>query len=457
MRKPLYFTLIVLLVIILSGSIQSPERALFVDDEILVKISPQITSSEIQGIFDTIDAVVLDMFPSIDVWRLKIADEYGLEEALQIIRELEPVIYAEPNYVIRASIQPNDPEFNRLWGLNNTGQTGGTVAADVRALAAWDVITGSSQVVIGIFDSGLDISHPDLQQNVYINQGEDAWADANDPGSGNQIDDDGNGYVDDRMGYNFVSNSNSPFDDNGHGTHVAGIAGAVGNNGAGIVGVNWRIKLLPIKILDAKGDGNVAMAIKAIDYAIKAGIKVVNCSWGGSGYSSALYDALALANTRGILFIAAAGNNGVNTDQLPEYPAGYDLPNIISVAATDHMDRRALWGDEEEEGSNDCGFSCSSVMAAVPGSNFGPQTVDLAAPGKEIFSTIPGSYGLLSGTSMATPFVTGAAGLLLAKRADLTSQQIKDQILNNVDPITAFTGLSVTGGRLNVVRALQNL
>ncbi len=456
MRKTLYFAFLLLMVLTFSGSFHSSQGPLFLDDEVLVKLR-SLVKPEVQMVLDAVGGSLLKEYASIGVLRIKLPFEMDIQTALRILRRLAPVEYAEPNYIIKSSLQPNDPEFRRLWGLNNSGQTGGSAGADVRAVDAWNITTGSAQVVVGVFDSGIDLNHPDLQQNIFINNGEDAWQDVNDPSSGNQIDDDGNGYVDDWKGYNFVGNSNNVFDDNGHGTHVAGIVGAVGNNAMGITGVNWRVKLLPVKLLNAAGNGNVASAIDAIEYVSKMQVKVINCSWGGPDFSNALYDAMTLASSKGILFIAAAGNNGVNTDQLPEYPAAFDLPNIISVAATDHFDRRALWGDDEDGGNGGCGFNCSSVMAAVPGSNFGPQTVDLAAPGKDIYSTIPGGYAFLSGTSMATPYVTGAAALLLAKRNDLRSQDIKNTILNSVDPITAFTGLSVTGGRLNLYKALSAL
>jgi len=305
-------------------------------------------------------------------------------------------------------------------------------------------------------DTGIDYRHVDLKANAYTNPGEDPWSDPNDPATGNKLDDDGNGLIDDWKGYDFHAKDNDPYDENGHGTHVAGIAGAVGNNSLGVTGVCWQVRLVGIRVLDSSGDGNVGVAIDGIEYAVGLGARILNLSWGGPDKSIFLEQAIDYAHNHNILVVAAAGNDGVNADVSPQYPACLALENIVSVAATDHGDQRALWG-ESDDNTDDCGFSCSNALAAVPGSNWGATTVDLAAPGKEIYSTVPGGYAVFSGTSMAAPHVSGAAALLLARDPGLTDLQLKQRLLSSVDPLLSFNGLSVTGGRLNLQKALAGL
>ncbi|WP_455210569.1 S8 family serine peptidase, partial [Kaarinaea lacus] len=305
-------------------------------------------------------------------------------------------------------------------GLNNTSQPG----ADVNVMEAWHTQTGGD-VVVAVIDSGLALSHPEFANNVWINPGEIR---------NNGIDDDGNGYVDDWRGWDFVNNDNYPLDDNDHGSHVSGTIAAQGDNGIGVVGVNWRAKIMPLKFMNNLGRGTIANAISAIEYAVAMGAKVSNHSWGGTGFSTALSNAIAAANRAGHLVIAAAGNSGNNSDNIPIYPAAYNLPNIISVAATDQNDRLATF------------------------SNFGTNSVDLGAPGVGIVSTIRNSnYASFNGTSMAVPHVTGAAALLLAQNPALTMAQLKTAIINSVDPIAALNGRSVSGGRLNITQALAQI
>ncbi|MEB3343271.1 S8 family serine peptidase, partial [Okeania sp.] len=333
--------------------------------------------------------------------------------------------YIEPNYVITVdSTVPNDPSFDQLWGLNNTGQSGGTSDADIDAPEAWDIQTGSNDVVVGVIDTGIDYTHPDLVNNMWTNPGEIP---------DNNIDDDGNGYVDDVYGYDFAYDDNDPFDGNGHGTHVAGTIGAKGDNDIGITGVNWNVDLMALKFLNDRGSGYTSDAILAIEYATMMGADLTNNSWGGGGYSQALYDAIAAAGAAGSLFIAAAGNDyGNNNDIFPSYPASYDLDNIISVASTDHNDNLSYF------------------------SNIGATSVDLGAPGSSIYSTIPGGgYASYNGTSMATPHVSGVAALVLAENPNLSYQEVKEIILESTDPISALAGKTLTGGRLNALSALN--
>ena len=337
-------------------------------------------------------------------------------------RAQSAVAVAEPDYMVFASYSANDPSFGQLWGLNNTGQTGGVADADIDAPEAWDISRGADSLVVGVIDTGVDYNHPDLAANCWVNTKEIA---------GNGLDDDGNGYVDDYRGWNFVAETNDSVDDHYHGTHCAGTIGAVGDNGIGVAGVAHRVKIMALKFLSSTGSGYVSDAVEAVRYAAANGAKLTSNSWGGGGYSQLLKDAIDEAQGVGVLFVAAAGNESSDSDAAPSYPAAYDCPNIISVAATDHADQLAYF------------------------SNFGAQTVDLGAPGVDIYSTSPQSgYRSLSGTSMACPHVAGACVLLYAANPAMGWRQVKAALLDNADAIPALAGKTRTGGRLNVGRAL---
>ncbi|OQW91800.1 MAG: hypothetical protein BWK78_03535 [Thiotrichaceae bacterium IS1] len=331
--------------------------------------------------------------------------------------------YIEPNYRVRTLGVPNDANFTKLWGMHNEGQTGGKVDADIDALEAWDISTGG-EVVVAVIDTGVDYNHPDLTANMWVNTKEIA---------SNGVDDDKNGYIDDVYGYDFANKDGDPMDDVDHGTHCSGTIAGVGNNGIGVTGVNWQAKIMALKFLGA-GGGSTADAIKAVDYAVKIGAKISSNSWGCTNcYSQALYDTIKAADAQGHLFIAAAGNSGENNDGSRKgYPASYNLPNIIAVAATDHADNLASF------------------------SNYGKTAVDLGAPGVDIYSTIPGnSYASFNGTSMATPHVSGVAALLKAHKPAMTHSELKERILSTVDLIPSLDGKTVTGGRLNAHKAVN--
>lgn len=299
------------------------------------------------------------------------------------------VTACSPNYEVRIdATAPNDPMFSSLWGLRD--------GAGIAAQRAWSVSTGSSDVVVAVIDTGVDYTHPDLRANMWINPEEV-------PGNG--IDDDANGYIDDVHGINAMRGAaypGDPRDENGHGTHVAGTIGAVGHNGQGVVGVNQHVKIMALRFLGASGAGSLSDAITAIDYMITmknrgVDIRVANNSWGGSGYAAALGDAIQRTEEAGIVFVAAAGNDGADNDVEPSYPANFEMNNVVSVAALDE------WGN----------------LASF--SNYGATTVDIAAPGADIHSTFPGNrYVKLSGTSMATPHVVGALALLFAAEPKLS-------------------------------------
>jgi subtilisin family serine protease len=281
------------------------------------------------------------------------------------------VNYVEPDYTVRLATVPSDPQFSSLWGMNNTGQTGGTIDADIDAPEAWDLTTGSSSTIVAVIDTGVDYNHPDLAANIWTNPGEIP---------GDNRDNDGNGFVDDVHGYDFINSDGNPLDDQGHGTHVAGTIGAVANNGIGVAGINWNVQIMALKFLGADGSGSISDAIRALDYAVQMGAHISNNSYGDAEFSQAFADAIAAAGDVGHIFVAAAGNNSGNNDASPFYPASFDAANIISVAATDDNDRLASF------------------------SNYGVTSVDLAAPGVNILSTTPGNnYESFSGTSMASP------------------------------------------------------
>jgi|GEM_PF-3430002 len=349
-----------------------------------------------------------------------------IKEACETLRKNPNVRYAEPDFMITLSRVPNDPNLPLLWGMQNTGQTvngdEGTAGIDIRAPQAWQVWTGDPSFRIAVIDSGVNYTHPDLAANVWTNPGEI-------PGNG--IDDDGNGYVDDIHGYDFLNRDGDPMDDNGHGSHVSGTIGAVGDNGIGVVGVNWQCKIVGLKFLGAGGSGPVSAAIEGLQYAIYNNIRVSNNSWGSTAFSTALRDTIQAAGNAGHLFVAAAGNSSADNDILPHYPAAYDLDNIISVAAINNDGRLA-------------GFS-----------NYGAVSVDLAAPGVQVYSTMLASnYGYLNGTSMATPHVTGVAGLIMSRVPSWTWQQVRDQILSTAIPSVFLTGRMVTGGWINAQAAV---
>lgn len=352
----------------------------------------------------------------------------GVERAVEALNRMPWVEYAELDYTVHADVIPNDQFFGVLWGLHNTGQSGGTVDADIDAPEAWDIFTGSPNTIVAVIDTGVERTHADLSAQTWTNPGEIA---------GNGVDDDGNGYVDDVYGYDFYNNDNNPIDDHGHGTHTAGTIGASGNNTIGVTGVNWQVKIAALKFLGSNGSGSTSDAVLAVDYCVTEGIKVSNNSWGGGGFDQSLFDAIQAAQSIGHIFVAAAGNGGPdqigdNNDAIPHYPSSYNLPNLIAVAATDRFDNRS-------------GFS-----------NYGATSVDLGAPGTDIGSTyINGQYVYSSGTSMATPHVTGAVALLMGYRTDFTWQQVRDTIFNTVRPTSAMNGITVTGGVLNLKAMLD--
>jgi subtilisin family serine protease len=362
--------------------------------------------------------------------RVTLSDSVDVTGALAAYRNDPRIAYAQPNYRIRiADTYPNDVRFSEMWSLDNTGQTGGVPDADIDAPRAWDVTHGSGSNVVAVIDTGVDYTHPDLAQNMWVNSNEV-------PRDG--LDNDGNGYVDDIHGYDFINHDGDPMDDQGHGTHVAGTIGADGDNGLGVTGINWDVQIMALKFIGPDGWGDESDAIEAIYYAITNGASITNASWGGDPYSQALYDAIATARDADHVFVAAAGNGdmlgvGQDNDATLYYPASYDLDNIVAVSAI---------GANGDLGS----FS-----------NYGRTTVDLAAPGVDVLSTVPGTgYGLNTGTSMAAPHATGVLALVQDLHPEWTYREVIDQVLSTVDPIPELYGLNATNGRLNAAAAVGN-
>ena len=401
-----------------NGAESAPLLAPHVEGEIIIKFKSGVSHVLKNEIRNELGIVEVRALGGIRAEHTLIRD-MTVAEALERYGDDLRVEYIEPNYILSSQALPNDPNFPIQWGLHNVGQTGGNPGADIMAAEAWDVTTGADNVVVAVIDSGIDYNHPDLAANVYLNAGEI-------PDNG--VDDDNNGFIDDIRGWNFILQNNDPFDDNGHGSHVSGTIGAVGDNGLGITGVAWDVKIMALKFLNGAGLGSTAGAVECINYATLMGVDVINASWGGGTPSAALTDAIEAAAEADIVFVAAAGNGnpGVNNDLQPFIPASLPLDNIISVAASDDRDR--LWTN----------------------SNFGLNSVDLAAPGVSIFSTVPeGGYGFLNGTSMAVPHVVGAIALIRGHFPALSAVEAKELLLDRSDHVDSLVGLVTGARRLN--------
>ncbi len=375
-------------------------------------------------------ASVLRTFPAVgNLQIVQLPAGTAVATALALLRQSGLAEYAEPDAIVHVlATDPDDPRYQsgELWGLHNTGLYDGTPGADVDARDAWDLRTGAPGVVVAVVDTGIRATHEDLAANLWTNPGEIA---------GNGRDDDGDGYVDDVHGINAIAGNGNPDDDYGHGSHVAGTIGGLGNNSLGVTGVAWRVQLMALKFIDAQGNGAVSDAITCIDYARAHGANIINASWGGPSFeSSALHDAIAAARDAGIIFVAAAGNSTQDNDAQPLYPSSYDLDNIVAVAATDRNDNLAFFSD------------------------YGATTVDLGAPGYNIFSCWNGSdsdYRYDDGTSMAAAEVSGAVALARAQFPTDTYRQIIQRILSGTDPLPALAGKCVSGGRLNLRKVLS--
>jgi subtilisin family serine protease len=377
----------------------------------------------------------LETDPSVAV--VKMQDDGLTASALHVLEGEPAVVYSEPNYIYHISTVtadaahgvPNDANFAKQWNMYNGGQKDaagktGVPGIDLNILPLWQQgIVGKKDVVVAIIDTGIQWDHPDLKNNIYTNPGEIA---------NNRKDDDDNGYIDDIHGWNFSKNGANSNDDNGHGTHCAGVIGAAGNNKIGVSGVNWKVSLMPVKFLSKNGSGSMTDAVNAINYARKMKVNIMSNSWGGGGFSQTVYDAVKAASDAGILFVAAAGNDGKDNDgRSPSYPASFDLPNVVSVAAIDNNERLAKF------------------------SNYGATRVHVAAPGVNIFSTYKKSgYKSLSGTSMAAPHVAGIAALMLSESPNLTAEEVKSRLIKTSAPSANLSGKVASQGRVDATAAV---
>ena len=412
------------------------ETRSFGSPEVLVKFKSGVSRQQIDFLMSRLNDRVEDRIENAEGWEsiddLDNADATATVAQYSLLPEVE---YAEPNYEINLEeeasgplvpILPRDPQFNDQWALANSGQRGGKEGADISATLAWATTTGSENLVVAVLDTGVDYSHEDLSKNMWTR-----------PDSLAPYQDSDLGVIDDLTGFNAIDNASDPMDDNGHGTHCAGIIGAEGENDLGIAGVNWKVKIMPLKFMNAGGSGTTKDAIEAINYVInrkKAGVnvRIVSASWGSTQKSRALEAVIRKAYENDILFVAAAGNSSTNNDRRPHFPSNYNVPNVISVAALDRNDQLASF------------------------SNFGANTVSIAAPGVDILSTWLGNaYEEKSGTSMATPVVSGVAALIVSENPRISVDDLKKRILDSTDPIVALKGKTVTGGRINAAKAIE--
>lgn len=418
--------------------------------EVIVKISAAgkfaLQAQSLATVFDSARFGIssVSAFETNDSFFLVKMNDAQTAAFLEAANKNPSVEYAEPNYVLRAlgardsdvaEVTPNDPEFSKLWGLKNVGQkdssgADGVAGADIGATKAWATTTGNRDVLVAVIDTGVDYTHPDLVANIYTNAGE--FGEGKET---NGIDDDGNGFVDDFHGWNFAGvSTNNPMDDNEHGTHVSGTIAGSGNDGRGVAGVNWQGSILPVKFLTGSGSGSLADAVKAIQYATLMNAKVMNNSWGGGGFSQTMFDAIKAARDKGLMFVAAAGNDSQDADRAAHYPAGYQLENVVAVAATTNTDALASF------------------------STYGKRTVHIAAPGHKIYSTVPnGGYDTFSGTSMATPHVAGAVALLWGTNTSMPLSEVKDRLLRSRDYIGSLSRKVASSGRLNIYNAINGI
>ncbi len=385
----------------------------YCEETILVRIEPMdedllrtndikgVLENQVEDLLNLVEGKISRLYPSINTAEITLKEGTEVMNAIDVLRKREEVVHAEPNYLVEKSNIPNDPGYDSLWAMEK-----------IDAPGAWDITTGSEEVVVPVLDTGIDYNHPDLKDNMWTSE-------------------------DGHHGYNAVNDSYYPMDDHGHGTHVAGTIGAVGNNEEGVVGVNWNVSLMGVKILDSEGSGTLADILSGLDYVLERkrdgeNIVVTSNSWWGRRRSDLVYEAIEQHLEEGILFVTAAGNEGENNGERPSYPGNYDLPNIISVAATNQDDELA-------------GFS-----------NYGKRSVHVGAPGVDINSTwSDGEYSSQRGTSMAVPHVSGLVALLASHDPSYDYNNLKNIILSSADSSDPLQNQTLVGGRINASNAIE--
>jgi subtilisin family serine protease len=411
--------------------------------EVLVKFKSGVSQERIDEITSGMNDRIEDRIENAPGWEAvddldnanvdAIIAKYQSYSEVEDIEENYEISLSQTTTEVRTTVTtyqlmryPKDPLFGEQWALANSGQRGGKEGADINATNAWGITTGSEEVVVAVLDSGVDYTHEDLKPNMWTR-----------PASMSPYQDEELGSIDDENGFNAVDNASDPMDENGHGTHCAGIIGAEGENNLGIAGVNWKVRIMPLKFMNKGGYGTTKDAIEAINYVIdrkKAGVnvRIISASWGSTQRSRALETVIRKAYENDILFVAAAGNASTNNDRNPHFPSSYNVPNVISVAALDRNDQLAAF------------------------SNYGVKSVAIAAPGVDILSTWLGNaYEEKSGTSMATPVVSGVAALIIAEHPRMSVDDLRKRLLASTDPIVALKGKTVTGGRINAAKALE--
>jgi thermitase len=403
-----------------------------VPGEYVVRLKPNMMKAMVNNketMSRALGAYVKSTIPSQNIVVVTKPTFESTDSAVKTLAMNPMVDIAEPNYIYKANKLSNDPMFETLWGLKNVGQKDpankvGVAGVDIGAEQAWDITTGSDKIIVAVIDTGVDYQHPDLVDNLWVNEAEKNGQAG--------VDDDNNGVVDDVHGYNAITGTGNADDDQGHGSHCAGTIGAKGDNGVGVVGVNWNTRIMAVKFLSASGSGTLENAIKAIDYATKMGAHVLSNSWGGGGFSQTLMDSIKRSNEAGALFVAAAGNDNNNNDTKPTYPGSYDVANVVAVAAIDNQGARASF------------------------SSYGKRTVHIGAPGVNVMSSTGGGYKSFSGTSMATPHVAGVAALLWGNEPALTAAEVKNRLIATARPMASMKGKTRTGGIVNAFYALTN-
>ena len=381
-----------------------------VADRLFVRFAPNTPNSVIQADLAAVGGKVLQSYPD-GPDLVTVSSGAARDAALGRLEHDCAVLYAEPDIAVQAkaaAVYPNNPYFSDQWGLSNAN------GVSIDAPQAWSVTTGNPATMVAVLDTGIDLGNPAFAGRIWTNP---------DP-SGSD------GHPGDVHGWNFVSNNPNVQDDDGHGTHVSGILGATGNNGYGVAGVDWNAQIMPVKVLDAFGNGTTDEVVAGIYYAVEHGARVINASWGGGPFSQAMDNAIQFAAIHNVVFVTAAGNDGTNSDIVPSYPGSYRLPNEITVAAVDSSGNLASFSD------------------------YGPHTVDLAAPGVGIWSTIPGSFAQYSGTSMATPFVSGVVSLLAGIHPNYRATQLVQQVLATTKPLPGLSGKTITGGIVDAAQAV---